>query len=56
MVDIKPIHHKGLISDDFELDEKAISTLIKAVLGSNTSLMAKLLFSFMLISPQRQGD
>ncbi|MCI7075960.1 tyrosine-type recombinase/integrase, partial [Campylobacter sp.] len=56
LVDKKPIHHKGLISDDFELDEKAISALIKAVLGSNTSLMAKLLFSFMLVSPQRQGD
>lgn len=56
LVDIKPNHHEGLITDDFELDESAISALIKAVLGSNTSLMSKLLFSFMLVSPQRQGD
>lgn len=30
--------------------------LINAVLNSNTNLMNKLLFSFMLLSPQRQGD
>ena len=56
LVDIKPKHHEGLVTDDFELDEKAISTLIKAFLDSNTSIMNKLLFSFMLVSPQRQGD
>ena len=52
----KCVHHKGLITDDFELDEDGIKMLINAVLNSNTNLMNKLLFSFMLLSPQRQGD
>ncbi len=52
----KCVHHKGLITDDFELDEDGIKMLINAVLNSNTNLMNKLLFSFMLLSPQRQDD
>ena len=52
----KCVHHKVLITDDFELDEDGIKMLINAVLNSNTNLMNKLLFSFMLLSPQRQGD
>lgn len=52
----KCVHHKGLITDDFKLDEDGIKMLINAVLNSNTNLMNKLLFSFMLLSPQRQGD
>ena len=52
----KCVHHKGLITDDFELDEDGIKMLINAVLNSNTNLINKLLFSFMLLSPQRQGD
>ncbi len=49
----KCVHHKGLITDDFELDEDGIKMLINAVLNSNTNLINKLLFSFMLLSPQR---
>lgn len=51
----KCVHHKGLITDDFELDEDGIKMLINAVLNSNTNLMNKLLFFFYAFKSAKAG-
>lgn len=51
-----PKERATLLNDRFCLDEQKTSTLIKRVLDSKAFIQTKLLFAFMMISPQRQSE
>lgn len=51
-----PKERATLLNDRFCLDEQKTSTLIKRVLDSKAFIQTKLLFAFMMIGPQRQGE
>lgn len=51
-----PKERATLLDDKFCIDKQKTSTLIKRVLDSKAFIQTKLLFAFMMISPQRQGE
>ena len=51
-----PKERATLLDDKFCIDKQKTSELIKCVLNGKTGLQNKLLFAFMMISPQRQGE
>lgn len=51
-----PKERATLLNDRFCLDEQKASELIKRVLDSKAFIQTKLLFAFMMISPQRQSE
>lgn len=51
-----PKERVTLLDDKFCIDKQKTSELIKCVLNGKTRLQNKLLFAFMMISPQRQSE
>ena len=51
-----PKERATLLDDKFCIDKQKTSKLIKCVLNGKTGLQNKLLFAFMMISPQRQSE
>ena len=59
--DLKDYNHapkkrQTLLTPKYDLDLHSTSALIKSVLHSKTAIHNKLLFAFMALSPQRQGE
>lgn len=51
-----PKERATLLDDKFCLDKQKTSELINLVLNGKITIMSKLLFAFMMISPQRQSE